>query len=413
MIWFLLVLSIYLLKRRTKFSLFSPLVIYYIFFLFSIIFSIMYHYWMPYSWKFNIAQLDRLDDAGLWVSIRVFVQMLVYFSIGALFYKYLFKIHKNYHFRFDFKIKFPAINSDQLVLVSLLIIIVDLILLWSLYGKEFFIRPEYAVDYNKAGLMLLEYSLLLLIFLAGVLFKKRLLFSNLAALFVTLLCIGFGSRMATIYLIVYFFTIFILYFGKTNRLIFIVFGTPFILLFFGYNMSLRFSDSHGLGPYLLLPFRDGSEILKNTVFNIYYTLIFGVFATFKTLNENTINYNYLFTSLNPSPGFLTDWYLIYKKLRINPYAPFTAIGEIFTYPNIAFVFYFFVGIFFAHSEKIVQKLFMNGKVIAGFILFLLTVAFIPFSFEYNLRSSVRFIYYALFFMLFLRLFSKIKFTIKI
>ena len=408
MIWVFLVITLYLVKKRTKFSFFSPLVLFYLFFLISIILSTAYHYLMPYSWKFNIAQLDRINDIQFWISIRVFVLMLIYFSIGVLFYKYFFKVRKNVNFKFDLKIKLPLIKPDYLVLISLVLIAIDVLLVWILYGKEFFIRDTYSVDYNTAGIMLLEYSLLFLIFLGAILFKDRKFFSSIIAFFVTMLCIGFGSRMATIYLMVYFFVIFILYLSKKKKTIFIAFGTPFILVFFGYNMSLRFNDLHGLGPYLALPFTNPLEIVNNIFFNIYYTFIFGVFAAFKTLVENTPNYDYLLTSINPAPGFLTDWYTIYKKLRINHYAPFTAIGEVFSYPNFAFFFYFFIGMFFAHSEKIIQRLFMNKKAAIGFILFLLTAAFIPYSFEYNLRSSLRFIYYAMFFAFMQNLFSKIK-----
>lgn len=408
MIWFFLILILYLVKKRTKYSFFSPLVLFYLFFLTSIFISTAYHYLMPYSWKFNIAQLDRIDNISFWSTINYFVKMLIYFSVGVLFYKYLFRIHKNVNFRFDFKIKLPSIKPDNIVMSSLIIIFVDIFLIWLLYGKEIFIRNEYTVDYNKAGLMLLEYSLLFLIFLGSVLYKDRKLFSIFIAFFVTLMCIGFGSRMATIYLLVYFFVIFILYLNKEKKIISMFFGIPFFLFFFGYNISLRFNELHGLKPYLSLPFSGSSEIIKNTFFNVYYTLIFGVFATFKTLLENPINYNDLLTSLNPAPGFLTEWYMIYKKLRINPYAPFTAIGEIFTYPYIGFFFYFFIGMFFAHSEKIIQMLLVKKKVVRGFVLFLLTSAFIPYSFEYNLRSSVRFIYYAMFFILIQNLFSKIK-----
>ena len=408
MIWFFLIISLYLVKRRTKFSLFSPLVLFYVFFLLSIIFSTAYHYWMPYSCKFNIAQLDRINNEEFWISIDVFVKMLIYFSIGVLFYKYIFNVRKNVNFRFDLKIKLPPINTSNLVSISMGLIAFDVFLVSILYGKELFIRNSYAVDYSKLGLMLLEYSLLFLIFLGAVLFKEKKSFSRVIALFVTLLCIGFGSRMATIYLLVYFFVIFILYLNRKKKILYMVFGLPVILLFFGYNLSLRFSDNHGLGPYLYLPFSSSSEILKNTFFNIYYTLVFGVFATFKTLVKYPFNYHYLYTSLNPSPGFLTDWYIIYKELRVNPYAPFTGIGEIFSYPNIAFFFYFFIGMFFAHSERIIQRLFLNKKIVVGFILFLLTSAFIPYSFEYNLRSCVRFIYYAMIFIYLQKLFSKIK-----
>lgn len=411
MIWFLLLLVLYLVRRRTKFSLFSPLVLFYVFFLLSIIFSTAYHYWVPYSWKFNIAQLDKISNSEFWETIRVFVRMLIYFSVGVLFYKYVFNVGKNSDFKFDLKVKLPPIKTNHLVVASFSLIVLDVILVSALYGKEIFIRDTYSVDYSKLGLMLLEYSLLFLIFIGGVLYKEKRAFSRIIALFVTLLCIGFGSRMATIYLLVYFFVIFILYLSRKRKTIYLIFGLPFILLFFGYNLSLRFSENHGLGPYLYLPFSSSSEILKNTFFNIYYTLVFGVFATFKTLVKYPLNYDYLLTSLNPSPGFLTNWYTIFEDLRINPYVPFTGIGEIFSYPKIAFFFYFFIGLFFAHSEKIVQKLFLNKKIIFGFILFLLTVAFVPYSFEYNLRSCVRFIYYAMIFALIQRFLTKFKFKL--
>ncbi|WP_339622650.1 hypothetical protein [uncultured Winogradskyella sp.] len=363
---------------------------------------------MPYDWKFNIAGTDRVNNAQLWASIDVFVRMIIYFSIGVLFYKYAFNIRKNKRFKVDLKIKLPPIKTNYLVDAALGLIFFETILVSVLYGKQIFIRETYAVDYNKLGVMLLEYSLLFLMFIGSLLYKEKRALSRIIVLFVTLLCIGFGSRMATIYLLVYFFVIFILFLNKRQKFFYVLNGIPLVLLFFGYNLSLRFSKTHGLGPYLYLPFSDSSEIIKNTFFNIYYTLIFGVFATIKTLAKYPFNYDYLMTSLNPAPGFLTDWYIIFKKLRINHYAPFTGIGEIFSYPTIAFFFYFIVGMIFSHSERIIQRLFMNKKIGPGFILFLLTSAFIPFSFEYNLRSSVRFLYYALIFMMMLSIFSKIK-----
>jgi len=364
---------------------------------------------MPNEWKFNIAKLDNLTNIELWTSIDVFVRMIIYFTVGALFYKYTFEIHKNVAFDFNFNL--PKISTFFLELVSLLIILLNIILVWSLYGKEIFLRESYTTDYNKFGVMIMEYSLLFLIFFGGVLYKQRILLSLLIAFFVTILCLGFGSRMATIFLLVYLFVIYILYIEKPQKFIFRTVWIPFIILFFGYNISLRYSELHGLGPYLSLPFTDPYAIIENTFFNIYYTLVFGVFATYKTLVEYIPNYQYLSTSLNPSPGFLTDWYSIYKNLRINPYAPFTTIGEIFSYPFIAFLFYFFIGVFFAYSEKVIHSLLSNRKFLTGFTLFLLTIAFIPYSFEYNLRSATRYIYYALIFSILLRALSKIKFKL--
>lgn len=409
MTWALLLIGLILIKRRTIFSFFSPLVLFYGFFIASTLITILYHYSMPNEWKFNIAKLDNLTNIELWTSIDVFVRMIIYFTVGALFYKYTFEIHKNVAFDFNFNL--PIISTFFLELVSLLIILLNIILVWSLYGKEIFLRESYTTDYNKFGVMIMEYSLLFLIFFGGVLYKQRILLSLLIVFFVTILCLGFGSRMATIFLLVYLFVIYILHVEKPQKFIFRTVWIPFIIVFFGYNISLRYSELHGLGPYLSLPFTDPYAIIENTFFNIYYTLVFGVFATYKTLVEYTPNYQYLSTSLNPSPGFLTDWYSIYKDLRINPYAPFTTIGEIFSYPFIAFLFYFFIGVFFAYSEKVIHSLLSNRKFLTGFTLFLLTTAFIPYSFEYNLRSATRYIYYALIFSILLRALSKIKFKL--
>ena len=409
MIWVALLICLLLVSTKTRFSLFSPVVLF-LFFILAIALSIPYHYLMPKEWKFAIARVDYISDKKFWKTIDIFVQMIVYFSIGVLIYKYTFNIKKNPPLNLNIKIRLPNFNPNYLMGISAGIILMEVILLYFTYGSAIFYRVTYHPDYNTLLTMLLEYSLLFLIFMGGVLYKEQKFFSVLIAVFVTMLCIGFGSRMATIYLLVYFFIIFILYIKKKQKKYFILFLAPAMLVFFGYNIALRFNgnDGHGIIPYLLLPFKKPEVIVENTFFNIYYTLIFGVFATWKTLIKYPEGYNYLITSLNPAPGGMTDWYIIYKKLRINHYAPFAAIGEIFSFPYIAAVFYIFIGMFFSHAEKRIHNLLINRNFIGGFILFLLTAAFIPYSFEYNLRSSVRFIYYALIFMVILKYFPKIK-----
>lgn len=408
MSYLILFFLVLLVKKRTRFTLLSPLVLFYLFFFSAIVLSVIYHYYYPEDLKFNIARLDEIDNLELWFSIEVFVEMLIYFSIGVMSYKLLFKINKND--KEIFKIKSPKINIKKLETTAIGLIILDFILTLILYGEEFFFRLSYRVDYNKLGVMVLEYTLLILIFIGALLIKKKIFLSLFTAIFVTMLCIGFGSRMATIYLMVYVFVILLLYVRKSQISLALFFLIPIITLFFGYNISLRFNDLHGLIPYLQLPFKDFESVIENTFFNIYYTFIFGVFATFKTIAENIPNTDYLITSINPLPGFMTDWYEIYKDLRINPYAPFTAIGEIFSYKSVPFYFYFIAGWLFSHSEKVISELFSKKKMFMGFVLFLVISAFIPYSFEYNLRSAVRFLYYSLFIIWIIMLFSKYKFT---
>lgn len=411
MIWGILVIMLLLVANRTRFSIFSPVVLFILFFSLSIILTIPYHYLVPNNLKFSIARLDFISDEKVWQTLSVFAQMLVYFCSGVLLYKYSFNIKKNPSLQINFNIQLPNFNTNSLLGISIFLIVMDVFLVYLTYGKDFFFRWAYNPENNVLLTIIMEYSQLFLIFLGGILYKDKKIFSLIIAAFVVTLCTGFGSRMATIYLIVYIFTIFILYIRKEDKKRFVFTLAPLVLIFFGYNLSLRFNgdDGHGLIPYLLLPFNKPEIIIENTFFNIYYTLIFGVFGTFKTLSKYPEGYNYLLTSFNPLPGGMTDWYLIYKKLRINPYAPFTAIGEIFSFPYIAAVFYFFLGFYFSHSEKKIFYYLNGKKFIGAFILFLLTCAFIPYSFEYNLRSSVRFIYYSIIFMIIMKFTPKINF----
>jgi hypothetical protein len=365
---------------------------------------------MPKDEKFSIAAVDYISDKKFWAVIEVFVRMLIYFLIGVLIYKYLLNVRKNPPLNLNIRIKLPSFNSNTLIAASLGIVVMDLILLYYTYGADIFYREKYHSNHNTLLTMLLEYSLLFLVFIGGVLYKGQKFYSVLLALFVILLCIGFGSRMATIYLMIYLFTIFILYVKKKNKKYFVIFAIPLLLIFFGYNLSLRFNDEygHGIIPYLNLPFVSPEVIWENTIFNIYYTLIFGVYATAKTLSKYPEGYNYLITSLNPAPGGMTDWYVIFKRLRVTPYMPFAGIGEIFSFPKIAVVFYIFIGMYFSHIEKKIYQLLEKRNFVAGFILFLLTCAFIPYSFEYNLRNSVRFIYYSMFFLILIKFMPRVS-----
>lgn len=410
MIWGILFICLLMVGARTRFSWFSPVVLFLMFFLLVLAFTIPYHFYMPKEWKFAIARLDFIGDKKFWKTIDVFVLMMIYFSVGVILYKYLLNIKKNPALNLDLNIKLPQFNNNYLMGISLGIILLDLFLLYSTYGSMIFVREAYQVEFDKLLTMLMEYSLLFVVFIGGIVYNKNKFFSIFSALFVVLLCIGFGSRMATIYLVVYLFTIFILYIPKKRKKWFIILWTPILLFFFGFNLSLRFNgyNEHGLIPYLSLPFTKPEVIMENTFFNLYYTFVFGVYSTCRTMIKYPSGYEYLITSLNPAPGGMTDWYIIYKKLRITPYAPFAAVGEIFSFPYIAAAFYIFIGMFFSHAEKKIYKLLSNRNFVSGFILFLLTCAFIPYSFEYNLRSCVRFIYYAMIFMIILKFMPKIN-----
>src|SRR5690554_2023062 len=222
MIWVFLLFCLLLVGTKTRFSLFSPVVLFILFFCLAIALTIPYHFLMPKDEKFSIAAVDYISDKKFWAVIEVFVRMLIYFLIGVLIYKYLLNVRKNPPLNLNIRIKLPSFNSNTLIAASLGIVVMDLILLYYTYGADIFYREKYHSNHNTLLTMLLEYSLLFLVFIGGVLYKGQKFYSVLLALFVILLCIGFGSRMATIYLMIYLFTIFILYVKKKNKKYFVI-----------------------------------------------------------------------------------------------------------------------------------------------------------------------------------------------
>jgi hypothetical protein len=103
----------------------------------------------------------------------------------------------------------------------------------------------------------------------------------------------------------------------------------------------------------------------------------------------------LITTLNPLPGRITNWYVIAKKLRINEIAPYTAIGELAKYPFFSVLYYSLLGYYFAAVDYFIKQQVLQKKYLWAVLQFLVLVLYIVHSFEYNLRSSHRFIYYSM------------------
>ena len=210
--------------------------------------------------------------------------------------------------------------------------------------------------------------------------------------------------MATVNLITFIFSYSFMIKDKRTKIKYFFVWIPIIIFFFGYNIALRLeSNTHGLVPYLNIILSKPDVIFHNTLFNIYYTFIFGFVATSETIKLYQENISNLLTCINPLPGSLTNWYLFSQKLRINIYAPFTAIGEMAKFPVFSFFYYIFLGYYFSFCDFYIKTAIIAKRYFAPAIIIILLCLFILFSFEYNLRSSISFIYYFAFILfLFIR-----------
>lgn len=113
----------------------------------------------------------------------------------------------------------------------------------------------------------------------------------------------------------------------------------------------------------------------------------------------------LWTSLNPMPGHLTNWYQIIPQLMVNPWTPYNTIGMLMNYgAPIGGGFYLAVGFYLGHMDWKIRKNLRHGQVLRALLLFGFSALFLLLTMEYPLRSACRLIYYSIAFEIVIALF---------
>lgn len=389
-----------LIAKVIKFNFISPIYVYIIFYSVCISLSVGYYYY--YDDKISLYNFDFISNKLFLEAITYHLLALCSFCLGVLFYYDFSKprIRRLFNTSIDNAFKFNYVLPDSLkVIIHISMAIIILLCAFS-YGEMLFYRKEYLIEKNTSFITLMKLLSFITVLMLGMTFKKQKWLSIFYFILIMIIATGTGSRLAVIYAIVFSLLIFIT--GKKSALskFYLILNVVFAFVYLAFLMSVRPLPNHGLVPYLESIFSNSSDIASNLVFNIYYTFIFGVFVTSKTLVGDATTFNTIMISVNPLPGKWVGWYDVANSLRANRFAPYSANGEVFTMGKIfTTVFFTFIGIAFSFMESKMRFLFSNGSKVFGFIISILCILFVIYSFEYNLRSTMRYLYYALFFLL--------------
>ncbi|NYI40408.1 hypothetical protein [Demequina lutea] len=159
-------------------------------------------------------------------------------------------------------------------------------------------------------------------------------------------------------------------------------------------LYLRGQNQHGLLPYLssLSGYHfDGVDWLS-TINNVLITFpITGMTAFY----VDKLPLSYMLVSLDPLPGQLAGWYEIASNMTLNPWTPYSTIGELWNYGFVpsALVWVSF-GIVAAWLDRVVRRLWVWGVPIVSLAVVGLSALFALQAIQYNLRSSSRMLWYA-------------------
>ncbi|MDO6489762.1 O-antigen polymerase [Cellulophaga sp. 2_MG-2023] len=400
----ILFIELFLIKRIVKFYLLSQIHLYLLFYIISISLSVVYYYF--YDYKISLFDLDSIQSKFFLEAIKFHILGLVAFCFGVLiYYDFVSKKTKrffNQSFSKVLFVKYKLPNKINGVLISLFVIII--ILYGLTYGSQIFYRETYLIDKSRTLQTLNKLLGFVSTVLLAMLFDKKKLLSILAFLVILIFATGTGSRISFLYLVIYVILIFQSK-GDTLRNKITLFANLIVAFFFlSYIMTLRGLESHGIYPYISSLFSAQNKLYDSIKFNVYYSFIFGVFVSAKTMVLNESNWGNIIVSLNPLTGNIAGWYDIAGKMRIYPIVPYSSNGEVFTMGYFfTFIFYSILGCIVAYFDFKTRLFFSMGKRMQGFLVVILFVMYIVYSFEYNLRSSFRYIYYTYILLLFLKL----------
>lgn len=398
---FFLFFLIFVVNRIVKYFLLSPIYLYISFSIVSIILTFLYHY--LYEDKISLFNLDKVSNKDFIHAMKMYILALISFVLGVIvfydFSKKNTKLRFNKSYTDNLFVDYDSSNVLKYIVISVFIIVLTIYLI--VYKEGLFVRENYLPDTLKGLTTISKILTFIEVMLLGLIYKKEKILSRI--LFVLLILISLSTGSRSVFVFVLFFSCLLFFTGGNNLYNKLRFCSHIVLsfVFLAFIMGLRRLDSHGLFPYLKsLGNTSLIDLYDKIVFNIYYSFIYGVYVTIGTLKEANLDWNIVLININPLPGKFVGWYDYASKMRLNFFVPYSLHGRVFKTGLFFSFFYFFItGVIFSFFENIIRNLLTQNKRILSFLIIIMLLLHIVYAFEYNMRASIRFIYYALFFIL--------------
>jgi hypothetical protein len=275
--------------------------------------------------------------------------------------------------------------------------VLPMLLVLGSLGSEFMQRDRYLAGEGGSNFFGLGQQLgIASIVVAGNVAGSRRGFTRFAAVLLAIafgiLFLGLGSRRLALMPIAFALGLVFARPDKAIRPLVVAGAAAAILL--PLPLYLRGLTTHGLIPYAqsISGYRLADVNWAETVNNVLIAFpIAGASAT--ALDQLPLSN--LLISVNPLPGSLAGWYDISRTMNLNPWTPYSAVGETANYglPWSALV-WLVVGAVLGWLELRMAHFERNGVPIFSIAIVGLSALFAIQMIQYSLRSSTRMLVYA-------------------
>lgn len=339
--------------------------------------------------QFNF--LTQISDAAGWI----FFNLASLFTLGSLSSGFFLRDKRNQ------KIKTATVSKPGLELKRLgkflsLMNIFIILVLFFFGGYELISRSNYEVVYeNDSVSFLFSYFEMIVGFLpvVGIFFwnksVKAKIYGGVSVFLSVMYLFAVGTKFSAITLLLYL----IASYSRDKKIsIGKLFAFLFVPILFVLVLFQRLVSDYGVATIFdgFSVFLYSGEMAIELALGV---IISPIYITAETLAMRRTELSLLLLELNPLPGSMVGWYLEAESQRVNISIPFNALGTLGAYSySFVFIYGFIssltVGLFEKSSQAIVGGYAKVGALAISFL-------HLGLVYQYNLRSSFRWIYYCL------------------
>lgn len=345
---------------------------------------------VPYNFYGKVSKTTVIE------AIKVFAFLALSFSLGALLTALIKKRAEFSGKGFERLAIFLRRHQLAVIFISVLS---SIVMLYSFGLADFWSRTGYeSSNLWQVGKIFSRIMLPISSFFIAFIGKRGLRWS----VFIFAYFVFFGLTSRAMIFVPFFYCIgcYIRY-GRIGSIRFLFMAT---LILFSAASALDMRTNEQQGLYNNLSYVIGSGVdIGELVVGVNYVVAYSVAYLAYIIENVSYDSSLFWLAINPLPGSFIDIDRVASEARIAPRIPYSAVGEVLLMLHSGiYVVYFLLGLGFAYIEATLKRRSMLFYALFSVTFLMLCLV----STQYNLRGSMRLLYYCIFlFFLYILIFN--------
>ena len=301
------------------------------------------------------------------------------------------------------KLIFSRLNSSYIFIFY----IATILLMHIAYPMEFlYFREGYLPLYNGNNTLQLFFDFMVYIIAMLLPFHKSKIVRYILFFLLLVFLQGLNKRLIILIPVIYFLGSYVRDMKFHYLKFFLLISVS--LFFAAVVFSYRNNYEQGIISNIIYFYNKGLDF-DLSIAGINYLFGFSFLSTLATSSFFDVTISELLVSINPLPSTIIDVSHVVENHKITVFAPYSALGTLGSLGLLyVCVYYLFAGFVFNYCKYYFPARFS----VLSLLIFLLFLSFAMLSVQYQLRTTTRFIYYAIFYFTMFKLISSYFSTLK-